>query len=80
MPKHFVYGISKHLAAKDWDRIDRVFELVEGVVDGVDNKIALFGQVSNNKELLVKISSLLAMKDITESSRIRIVDLVYKWK
>ena len=80
MPKHLISYLSKKLTLKEQDKISLLFDILWFVTEMYDNKIALFNQVSANKEFLLKITSILSLKDINENLKIKIVDIVYQWK
>lgn len=80
MPKHLITSLSKKLTLKEQEKISLVFDILWFVTEKYENKIALFNQVSGNKEFLAKIGSILAVKDLGENLKIKIVDIVYQWK
>ena len=80
MPKHLISYLSKKLTLKEQDKISLLFDILWFVTEKYDNKIALFNQVSANKEFLFKITSILSIKDLNENLKIKIVDIVYQWK
>lgn len=80
MPKHLITSLSKKLTLKEQEKISLVFDILWFVTEKYENKIALFNQVSGNKEFLAKIGSILAVKDLGENLKMKIVDIVYQWK
>ena len=57
-----------------------LFDILWFVTEKYDNKIVLFNQISGNKEFLLKIQSILSLKDLNENLKMKIIDIVYQWK
>ena len=80
MPKHLISFLSKKLSIKEQPKVSLIFDILWFVTEKYDNKIAFFTQLSANKEFLLKISSILSLKDLNENLKTKIVDIVYQWK